>query len=309
MYNDSINIRLTGDSMEQLRDKNGLTEQEFLASYHAGDYPRPSMAVDMVIFTAAEKKSDNYRKLPEKELQLLLIQRGGHPYLGSWALPGGFVEPDETTEQAAARELKEETGISDIYLEQLYTFSEPMRDPRTWVMSCSYLALADRSKLKIQAGDDADRTDWFTISFSEESQSASSVNGVFERTTIYQLQLTNGSTTLHSRVSRTYRRSENGSETVFDILDRGNLAFDHAKIITAAIIRLRGKVEYTDIALNLVPEYFTLTELQQVYEIILGKPLIKAPFRRKYAYLTDPTDMLTSDAGHRPSKLYRRKWM
>ena len=86
-----------------LRDKNGLTEAEFLASYRSGDYPRPSVATDMVIFTVMDQKEENYRKLPEKELCLLMIKRGGHPYLGCWALPGGFVRPTETTDEAARR--------------------------------------------------------------------------------------------------------------------------------------------------------------------------------------------------------------
>ena len=121
-----------------LRDKEGLTEEQFLASYRPGDYERPSVAADMVIFTVTDAEEENYRKLAKKELRILLIRRGGHPYLGCWALPGGFVRPTETTEQAAARELREETGVSEVYLEQLYTFSKPDRDPRTRVMSCSY---------------------------------------------------------------------------------------------------------------------------------------------------------------------------
>ena len=86
-----------------LRDRNGLTEEEFLKSYNPGHYARPSVAADMAIFTVTDQEESNYRKLPEKNLSILLIQRGGHPYLGCWALPGGFVRPEETTEQAARR--------------------------------------------------------------------------------------------------------------------------------------------------------------------------------------------------------------
>lgn len=294
--------------MSILRDSNGLTEEEYLASYRPGDYVRPSVAVDMVIFTAADREEDNYRKVPEKELKLLLIQRGGHPYLGAWALPGGFVEPTETTEQAAERELKEETGVEDIYLEQLYTFSEPKRDPRTWIMSCSYLALTDSRALTVKAGDDAKRAEWFTVKLITENQQTDGTSDRVTKITDYRLELTNGDIILSARVRHTFARSAKGSENSFEITENNGLAFDHAKIITYALERLRGKVEYTDIALNLVPEYFTLTELQQVYEIILGRQLIKAPFRRKYGVLAEPTDKTTSDAGHRPSRLFRRKW-
>ena len=153
------------NNVNELRDKNGLTEAEFLASYQPGDYPRPSVATDMVIFTVTDEDEENYRKLPEKELRVLLVRRGGHPFLGCWALPGGFVRPAETTEEAAERELREETGVDQVYLEQLYTFSQPGRDPRTWVMSCSYMALADSSQVAVQAGDDADDAAWFKLTF------------------------------------------------------------------------------------------------------------------------------------------------
>lgn len=294
--------------MSELRDKNGLTEEEFLAAYRPGDYVRPSVAVDMVIFSAAQKNEDNYRKLPEKELKVLLIRRGGHPYLGAWALPGGFVEPTETTEQAAVRELKEETGVENIYLEQLYTFSEPKRDPRTWVMSCSYLALIDSSKVSVKAGDDARQAEWFTVTLKTIAQNISELDNGFKKTTEYRLELTSGDTVLSGIIRHTLLRTEKGAENTYEILESNGIAFDHARIISYAIERIRGKVQYTDIALNLMPEYFTLTELQQVYEIILDKPLIKAPFRRKYGVLAEPTDKQTSDAGHRPSKLYKRKW-
>ena len=151
-------------------DHNGLTEEEFLAAYEPGDYERPSVAADMVIFTVTDAEEANYRKLARKELRILLIKRGAHPYLGSWALPGGFVRPTETTEEAAARELREETGVDEVYLEQLYTFSKPDRDPRTWVMSCSYMALIDSSRVRVEAGDDAAEAAWFQASFRKVEQ-------------------------------------------------------------------------------------------------------------------------------------------
>ncbi len=294
----------------EIRDKNGLTEKEFLAQYRPGDYERPSVATDMVIFTAENREENNYRRLPQKVLRLLLIKRGGHPYLGSWALPGGFVNPSETTEQAAKRELLEETGVKNIYLEQLYTFSEPKRDPRMWVMSCSYMALIDSTQVEVKAGDDARSAEWFDVLLETESESITETDSGYVSTTDYLLTLTNTEIgeTITAKVRRTKTRTATGVESEYQIAACDGLAFDHAKIITFAIERLRGKITYTDIALNLMPEYFTLTELQQVYEIILNKPLLKAPFRRKYGSLGEETDQLTKDAGHRPSRLYKRKW-
>ncbi len=295
--------------MEEIRDINGLTEKEFLSAYRPADYERPSMAVDTVIFTVTQTKEDNYRKLPEKELKVLMIKRGGHPYLGSWALPGGFVNPDETTEQAAMRELKEETGVDNIYLEQLYTFSEPKRDPRMWVMSCSYLALADSGKISVKAGDDARQAEWFTVKTHTFDEKIIEKDGGFEKMTEYGLILSHGDEVISGRVRHTVLRNDMGVKNTYEITENNGIAFDHARIILYALERLRGKVKYTDIALNLMPEYFTLTDLQMVYEIILGKEQIKAAFRRKYSVLTEPTDKMTSDAGHRPSRLYRRKWL
>ncbi len=290
----------------EIKDKNGLTEREFLEQYRPGDYERPSVAADIVLFTAANCEENNYRRLPKKTLQLLLIRRGGHPYLGSWALPGGFVNPDETTEQAARRELTEETGVDHIYLEQLYTFSEPHRDPRMWVMSCSYMALIDSTKVQVEAGDDAENAQWFNIQLLTVKEDVTEAEDGFVTVTDYLLTLQHDEEQLYAEIRRIKTRNRTGTDVQYRIIRNVGLAFDHAKIITVAIERLRGKLNYTDIALNLMPEYFTLTELQQVYEIILNKQLLKAPFRRKYSILVEETDKLTKDAGHRPSRLYRR---
>lgn len=279
---------------EVLRDQAGLTEEEFLARYEPGDYPRPSVASDMVIFTVTEDEEDNYRKLAKKELRLLLIKRGGHPYLGCWALPGGFVRPTETTEQAAARELEEETGVSQVYLEQLYTFSQPDRDPRTWVMSCSYMALIDSSRVQVRAGDDADQAVWFQAGFRLKEQE--------ESREVWELMLSHGEFSLCALLEK-----ETGeSFTESRILESGGLAFDHARIIACGFERLRGKLRHTDLALHLMPEYFTLTQLQQVYEVILDKELPTAAFRRKAVPMVKETECYTSKEGHRPSRLYQK---
>lgn len=289
-----------------LLDRNGLTEREFLEQYRAGDYERPSVAADMVIFTVTDEEADSYRKLPEKELRILLIRRGGHPFLGKWALPGGFVQPSETTEQAAARELREETGVDDVYLEQLYTFSDIGRDPRTWVMSCSYMALINSDKLELKAGDDAADAAWFKVSYRLLREQKELMEDGYVKTLEYELKLS-GEEELSAVVARTLTVKTTSTSTEYKIVSNNGLAFDHAKIIACAIERLRGKVNYTDIALHLMPELFTLTELQQVYEIIMDKELLKAAFRRKVADLVAETDHYTENAGHRPSRLYRRK--
>lgn len=287
-------------------DRNGLTEREFLEQYREGDYERPSVAADMVIFTVTDEEADSYRKLPEKELRILLIRRGGHPFLGKWALPGGFVQPSETTEQAAARELREETGVDDVYLEQLYTFSDIGRDPRTWVMSCSYMALINSDKLELQAGDDAADVSWFKVSYRQLREQKELMEDGYVKTLEYELKLS-GEEELSAVVARTLTVKTTSTSTEYKIVSNNGLAFDHAKIIACAIERLRGKVKYTDIALHLMPKLFTLTELQQVYEVIMDKELLKAAFRRKVADLVAETDHYTENAGHRPSRLYRRK--
>lgn len=289
-----------------LLDRDGLTEKEFLERYRAGDYERPSVAADMVIFTVTDAEADSYRKLPEKELRILLIRRGGHPFLGKWALPGGFVRPDETTEQAAARELREETGVDDVYLEQLYTFSDIGRDPRTWVMSCSYMALINSGEVRLKAGDDAAEAAWFKVTYRLLRVTKELLEDGYVKTLEYELKLSSEREELTAVVARTVTAKSNSTGTAYSVVSNDGLAFDHAKIIACAIERLRGKVNYTDIALHLMPELFTLTELQQVYEVILDKELLKAAFRRKVADLVTETDHYTENAGHRPSRLYRR---
>ncbi|WP_068621260.1 NUDIX hydrolase [Paenibacillus tuaregi] len=289
-------------------DRDGLTEREFLERYQVGDYERPSVAADMVIFTVTDTEEDNYRKLPDKELRILLIRRGGHPFLGKWALPGGFVRPDETTEQAAARELREETGVHDVYLEQLYTFSDIGRDPRTWVMSCSYMALINSDQLKLKAGDDAAEAAWFKVTYRLLRERKDMTGDGHVKTWEYELKLSAGEDELMAVVERKVTVKRSSTETAYAIVTNEGLAFDHAKIIAYAIERLRGKVNYTDLALHLMPELFTLTELQMVYEVILDKELLKAAFRRKVTDLVAETDHYTENAGHRPSRLYRRNW-
>lgn len=203
-----------------------------------------SVAVDLLVFT-----------IEEDRLKILTIRRQYPPFEGQRALPGVFVKADETLDQAAQRGLREETGLEDIYFEQLYTWGAPDRDPRRRVISVSYLALVDAQRLR---------------GF-----------GPGLRTTGAALS------------------------DVQALLEAEDLAFDHRQIIACGRERLAGKVEYTPIAFSLVPEEFTLPQLQRVYEILLGKPLYKANFRKKIAPLVEETDRSTSGDAHRPSKFYR----
>jgi 8-oxo-dGTP diphosphatase len=119
--------------------------------YHY-DFPRPAVTVDVIILT-----------IVEEDLRVLLIRRKRPPYAGRWAIPGGFVEMGETLEEAARRELREETGVRDVYLEQLYTFGDPHRDPRGRVITVAYFVLLNAESLSVRAADDAAGVGWFSV--------------------------------------------------------------------------------------------------------------------------------------------------
>ncbi|MDP4179394.1 MAG: NUDIX domain-containing protein, partial [Bacillota bacterium] len=259
----------------QIKNKQGLTEKEFLEQYDVSIYRKPSVTVDMLIFTIMDEEKENYRKLPEKSLKILLIKRGEHPYIGKWALPGGFACYDESLDEAAMRELKTETNIEDIYMEQLYTWGEVNRDPRTRVISSSYMALVDSTSLDIKAGDDADDAKWFNIKYNvlEENKVLQEKNFIYEKTV--EIRLWNESEELSTKIKITESKDGKMSR---EIIENEGIAFDHGKFIEYALSRLRNKIEYTNLAFNLMPELFTLTELQQVYEIIQGKELLAPAF-------------------------------
>lgn len=202
------------------------------------------VAVDLLVFT-----------IDENRLKVLTIRRQYAPFDGMRALPGVFIRPDETLDEAARRGLREETGLEHIYLEQLYTWGAVDRDPRRRILSVSYMALVDVEQLRSFAP--GQRTTGAELSDAEE------------------------------------------------VLAADDIAFDHKTIIAYGRERLANKVEYTPIAFCLVPEEFTLPQLQRVYEILLGKPLYKANFRKKIAPLVEETPRSTSGDAHRPSRYYR----
>lgn len=291
---------------EELRNEAGLTEEEFLREYNPNAYEKPSVTTDMAIFTVTDAPTETSRQKAEKELKVLLVQRKDHPYLGKWALPGGFVNVNEDLDEAAYRELQEETNIDNVYAEQLYTWGEVERDPRMRVISVSYLSLIDINSVKLKAGSDADKVEWFTVKDKVIRENTIMTDNGFIIEKFIQLEFTHEvEGALSAVVKVTITREGRVTKTEREVVEQDGLAFDHPRIIEYSLARLRNKIEYTDIVFNLMPELFTLTSLQQVYEVILGKELLKANFRRKIGDMVEETNEEIKEGAFRPSKLFR----
>ena len=268
-----------------------LTEEEFLKNYDSSMYDKLSMTTDILILSVSSKDSNNYRKTDKKMMSVLLVKRDDHPYKDKWCLPGGFLNPKtETLEECAKRVLKRETNLEDIYLEQLYTFDRIDRDPRMRVISTAYVALIDKDELK----QDVKNASWFDITLMEEKDG------------VIFLVLDNGTETISLEVNKVLR---NKITDRYDYISNKNnmLAFDHDVVIVSGIEKIKEKVNSSDIVFNMMPEYFTLGELQQVYEVLLGKKLIDAPFRRIIASKVEKTEKMKTGEGHRPSYLFKYK--
>ena len=237
------------------------SEREFLAGYDAARFPHPSVTVDVALVTAREG-----------HLEAALVRRADFPERGKWGLPGGFVQWDESLDDAAARVLRSKLGLSGIYLEQLYTFGRPDRDPRTRVITVAYYALVDAARLVTDL---------------------SGANGL-----------------CLARLEVPWKGERGGTVAALD--ERGQafpLAFDHGQILGLVVRRLRGKLNYAPIGFELLPRRFTLRQLQSVHETILGRRLNKDSFRRRMlaSRLIVPTGQQEADVGHRPAALYRFK--
>lgn len=286
-----------------------LSEKEFIEQYQKMEkdkYEKPSITTDMVIFTVDTEQVLDKRKKAGKELQLLLIQRGGHPFKGDWALAGGFMGIDEDVDTAVQRELKEETGVDGIYAEQLYTWSAVDRDPRMRIVSVSYLALVDQGKLPaLKAGDDADDVRWFTVKDTVVESWDEEIGSTIQRTEEIDLELTSAEISVSATIERVTVTEGTNTKTTVKIKKQDGIAFDHAEIILYSLDRLRGKVNYTNIAFNLVSDEFTLPDLQQVYEVIIGRNLNKVQFRRHVEDMVLDTGKEVRTGAYRPSKLYR----
>lgn len=268
------------------------------------EFFKPSVTVDTIIFTVRDLNVDNYRKLPEKKFQVLLVKRAGEPYKDKWSLPGTFVGKEERFEEAVNRCLQEKANIKDIYLEQLYSWGDPQRDPRERVISTSYMGLVDAGDIQIKAGKNVEDIQWFNIKLNTIREKSKEKKDGYYKTEEIEIVLESKQEVLKSRV-KVVKELINGNIIIYTQILQSDLAFDHSKILIYAIERLKNKVEYTSIAFNLMPEEFTLTKLQQVYEILLDKPLLKANFRRKIADMVIETEEYEENAGHRPSKLYK----
>ncbi|MCR5531467.1 MAG: NUDIX hydrolase [Lachnospiraceae bacterium] len=273
--------------MAEKRNADGLNEAEFLAAYSPGDYERPSVTVDVLLLRMKKNLSC---------LQTLLIRRRNHPYIGCWALPGGFIEMNESAYESACRELKEETGIDGIYLEQLYTMNQPDRDPRMRVIDIAYTGLIPYDEQKeAEAGDDAEDAGWFDITFSDK-----------------KISLDGAERDVHIEYSLTEKSFRNGNIVVRNYVPKPiseeRLAFDHSEIVLEGLTKLRNKVLLSDCAFNLVPKEFTLPDLQKVYEIILGTDLYKANFRDKMASKIEALHYVAKPiSGNRVANVYRYK--
>ena len=282
-------------------------EKEFLAGYDLTKYDRPSVAADIVVFAImADGERDNTRKPQDKKLKILLIERGGYPYKGCWAMPGGFCKKKEDVIDSARRELSEETGIDDAYVKLVGVYGEPGRDPRGWVISSTYMALMDEERCRVKAGDDARDAGWFTVEL-EDISGKKEVSGNGER---YRLVLTDsGSDTRLSAVLRKTDMSTRGrSSDSYDIEECEGLAFDHARIITEAVLGLREDLgRDPELAFDRLPERFTLSELQNVFEQIWDRELTTPNFRRKIADYVEETEYIQEGERYRPAKLFTRR--
>ena len=268
------------------------SEKEFLANYSLKDYERPSVTTDVAAFKIGAEDKTSYRKNPENKLQLLLIKRGGHPFKGMWALPGGFLQPDETVEDCALRETQEETGVRPVSIMPVGVFSEPERDPRGWIISNAYVSIISDESVRQKGMDDAADAQWFGVSF---------VRGGHGN---YDLMLNCGDITLRAVLAA--ERTSFG-RTKFRILESSGLAFDHAAIIAAALSALRAEAKSFEAIFDFLPETFTLTALQKVQETIMNVTVLPANFRRMISRYVEETDEYVRGEGHRPAKLYRRK--
>ena len=274
---------------ERRKDPENEGEKTFLAHYSIEKYDRPSVATDVVAMTLRSTDAGNYRSPTRNYLSVLLIRRGEHPFMNRWALPGGFLRHGEPVGHCAQRELFEETGLNTDALYPLGCFSEPGRDPRGWIISNAFLSVIGREDLSLRSGDDAMDARWFDLHFREEGD-------------ILKYDLVNDRISLHAEL----KTKQNAfGQFSFEILN-SDLAFDHAKIIAASLKTLQSAYQRHFLAFAFLPAEFTVNELQNVHELLTGKTILAANFRRKILPFLTATRRMTGGEGHRPAIIYTR---
>jgi 8-oxo-dGTP diphosphatase len=233
-------------------------EAAFLASYDLAAFPRPSLAVDVVVLAANGG-----------DIEVVVYRRHEHPSRGRYALPGGFVRLDESLDHAAARLLRHKAGLEGVFVEQLYTFGAPQRDPRGRIVTVAYYALVDSARLVA---------------------SAAAVGACVARVRVPWAGESGGAVDLVD---------EGGAALP--------LAFDHAAILGMAIKRIRGKLGYAPIGFQMLPHEFTLRQLQDVHEAVRGETVNKDSFRRRMLAtgMIEATGEMVHGMPHRPAELYR----
>ena len=265
------------------------SEEEFLANYDSSIFEKLSMTTDILLLSISDEKQDNYRKTNNKKMSVLLVKRDTYPFKDKWCLPGGFLDPlKETLEDCAKKVLLREANLKDIYLEQLYTSDDINRDPRMRVISTSFIALVDKNKLTDKVNEKAS---WFDINIKEENN-------------VITITLDNDYDVINYKVKKELTHHTT-NKYKYEVIENSSLAFDHCTTIISVIERLKNKIEYTDIVFNMMPEYFTLGELQKVYETILDKKLLDPAFRRIIVGKVVKTNKVRTGEGHRPSVLFK----
>lgn len=244
---------------------------------------------DLLIFGIDSIDNQNCRGLPEKRLSILLVKRDTEPYKDCYALPGGFVNENENSIESVARILKKETGLENVYMQQLRVYDDVNRDSRGRVVSLSYISLVDKTAIKEKMNPYAK---WFYISISEKENSINLDLSSEDEHIIYEIE----KEPIDIKIDEYDYKIKKSSN---------KLAFEHELMIVNGIMELRRKVSHTDIAFNLMPENFTIGELKQVYELLLGKKLINASFRRTIKDKVISTENKAKTGGHRPSNLFR----
>ncbi len=267
------------------------SEEEFLKDYDSSIFEKLSVTVDILVLSVSSEDVSNYRKTDKKKMSILLVKREDYPFKDKWCLPGGFVGIDEELDDAPVRILKSETNVDNIYLEQLYTFGSVKRDPRMRIISTSYMALIDKNKLENKLNKNAS---WFDVVSIDEKEN------------IINVILNNGSESITFSLKKELKEKTSKNYKYIEI-QNDKIAFDHTSVIVTGLERLKNKIEYTDIVFHMMPELFTLGELQQVYEVILNKKLLDPAFRRIIANKVVKTEKLKTGEGHRPSYLFRYK--